>query len=208
MDNPGLPEALWSHIDGRLWHATECEGLRGIVADEEIKVAFGNRYLGSFCRNQQGVSLFDFGPASEDVENQFHNWCGWFGSQQDTRVAVWLEIDRTSVRDSLMDAGEAREVWHRIIDKRVEDRTHEPGIQFIPGVEACHSGPIPLAAIVGVLLIDQHDRTLVRRLGKPDEDTVREIDTFESTLPAHEDDPIVQALWAGRRRALAKPPEE
>ncbi len=77
LDNPGLLEDLWEQIDEQLWHATERDGLHGIIADEEIRVAVGDRYVGSFSRNLGGVSLFDFGPASEDVPNQFHNWCGW-----------------------------------------------------------------------------------------------------------------------------------
>lgn len=199
LDNPGLEKPLWSNIDGRLWHATERNGLCGIVADEEIKVAVGERYVGSFCRNQGGVSLFDFGPASEDIRNQFNNWLGWFGHQQNARVAVWLDIDRTSVRENLTDAKETREALKQLMDKRhAEGRIDEPGTQLIPGVEACHSGSIPLAAIVGVLLIYQHDRNLFRRLDRPDNGTIQQIDAFETTLPAHEDGPLVQAILAGR----------
>ena len=125
MDNPGLLEDLWEHFDGRLWHATARDDLHGIIADEEIRVAVRDRYAGSFSRNLGGVSLFDFGPASEDVPNQFHNWCGWFGHQQEARVAVWLEIDRASVLESLMDAKVAREASKQNLSAT-----------FIPGVEA------------------------------------------------------------------------
>ena len=72
-----------------------------------------------------------------------------------------------------------------------DGRTHEPGIQIIPGVEACHSGPVPLAAIVGMLLVDRHDRNLNLKLGKPDESTGPKIAEFKATLPPHEDDPVV-----------------
>lgn len=203
MENPGLPEPLWSHLDGQLWHATDGNGLCGIITDGEIKVAFGNRYGGSFCRNQGGVCLFDFGPASENVKNQFDHWCGWFGHQQDARVAVWLKIERISVRKNLTDAEEAQKALSRFMDmRRVEGNIYEPVIQLIPGVEACHSGPIPLAAIVGILLVDQHDWNLIRGLSKPDESTVREIAEFESTLPPYNEDPSVLALQEGRRRAL------
>ena len=208
MENLGLPEPLWSHLDGRLWHATDCNGLCGIITDGEIKVACGDQSVGSFCRNQGGVSLFDFGPASENVENQFHNWCGWFGHQQDARVSVWLEIERSSVRQNLADAKEAREALSRFMDKRrVEGKIHEPGIQLVPGVEACHSGPVPLAVIVGVLVVDQHDWSLIRVLGKPDESTIREIAEFESTLPPYKEDPLVLALQEARQRALNREPD-
>ena len=201
LDNPGLPEALWAHIDGRLWHATARDGLHGILADEEIRVAVGDRYVGSFCRNQGCVSLFDFGPASDDNSDQFINWCGWFGHQQDTRVAVWLEIDRASVLERLMDPKAVRKALNQLMDqRRAEDKTHEPGITIIPGVEACHKGPIPVAAVADVLLIDRYNRDLIRRLGKPDDGTIQEIDAFEATLPAHEDHPLVKALRARGRR--------
>ena len=200
MENPGLQESLWSLLDGRLWHATSRQGLRGIVADKEIRVAVGDRYTGSFCRNQGSVCLFDFGPASDDNSNQFNHWCGWFGHQQDARVAVWLEIDRASVHKSLMDPKAAREALNQLmVQRRAEDKTHEPGIQIIPGVEACHKGPVPVAAVASVLLIDQHNRNLHQRLDKPNDGTIQQIDAFEATLPAHEDDPLVQAILASRR---------
>ncbi len=193
MDNPGLPEALWSQLDGRLWHATRRDGLHGIVADKEIRVAVGNRYVGSFCRNQGSVSLLDFGPTSEDIPNQFHNWCGWLGHL--------LEIDRESVLESLMDAKAAREAWKRLMDQRhAEGKMHEPGILINPGVEACHIGPIPIAAVADVLLIDQHNWNVFQRFGKPNNETIQQIDAFEATFPAHEDDPAVQKLWGGRER--------
>ena len=189
MDNPGLPDALWSQLDGGLWHATNRDGLNGIVTGKEIKVAMGNRYVGSFCRHHGGISLFDLGPNSEDVEGQFHSWRGWFGHHQQARVAVWLEINRAHVHEGLLDAKVAREAW-----KASMHRT------FIPGIEACHRGPIPISAVAGVLLIDQHKRNLLRRLDRIHDRTLREIDAFEETLPAHEDSPLVKALLAGRQR--------
>ena len=201
MENPGLEDALWSQIDGRLWHATSSNALIGITADKEIKAAVGDRYVGSFCRNQGGVSLFDFGPNSENVEGQIRNWSGWFGHQQEARVAVWLEIDRAKVLENLLDAKAAREALRGLMDeRRRQDKTHEPGITFIPGVEACHRGGISTAAVVGVLLIDQHNRTQFRSLGKLDDDTIKEISAFEATLPAHEEDPLVKALLAARKK--------
>ena len=206
LKNPGLPAPLWAHLDGQLWHATDCDGLSGIIDEGEIKVGFGNRYIGSFCRNQGCVSLFDFGPTARNVANQDNNMKGWFGHQQNARVPVWLEIDRASVLKNLMDAKKAREACNLFIDKRcAEGGTHEPGILIIPGVEACHSGPIPLTAIVDVLLIDQNNLDMFRRLGRPDDTSIRQIKDFESTLPAFEKDTIILALEAGRRRAFKGP---
>ena len=209
LDNPGLPEPLWSHLDGRLWHATKRDGLHGIVDDEEIKVAVGNHYLGSFCRDQGGICLFDLGADQEDIQKQFGNWSGWFGHQQETRFAVWLEIDRESVLESLMDTKAVREAWHLTIKQRVaENKTDKPRTNFIAGVEACHKGPIPLVTVAGTLLIDQYEPHRIQRLGKPNDSIFREIDAFEKSLPPHEENPLVQELLDGRRRARAKPSKE
>jgi hypothetical protein len=43
MKNSGLPESLWSALDGGLWHATDIDGLTGICADRRIRVNDGDR---------------------------------------------------------------------------------------------------------------------------------------------------------------------
>lgn len=101
-----------------------------------------DRYNNSFSKTLGGVSLMDFGPTSTSASSQFKNWAGWMGDQQECRVAVWLEIDRDIVAENLLDAEAARRLWH----------LQYPCTQFIPGVEACHQGPIPLGAIVSILL--------------------------------------------------------
>jgi hypothetical protein len=202
MNNPGLPESLWLQLAERLWHATDRTGLSGIISNGEIKVGFGKRYRGSFCRHQGGVSLFDFGPSAEDLPTQFNNWSGWLGDQQDASVAVWLEIDRAFVLTSLSDAKDSRNAWKELIDQRcLKDETEELGITIIPGVEACHKGPVPLAAIVDVLVIARHDLSRFLRLGSPRLTLIQDIDRFEATLPQVEENPIVKALLAGRSKA-------
>ena len=104
MLNPGLPDSLWEVLDQRLWHATSANALRGIVVDGEVRT-MGNRYENSLCRYLNGVSLFDFRPTAVNGWGQFNNWRGWFGSQQDARVPIWLEVDRHAALDSLHDAG-------------------------------------------------------------------------------------------------------
>jgi hypothetical protein len=144
VNNPGLSPALWAALDGRLWHATGPSEFAGILADGEIRV-FANRYLNSLCKAYGAVSLLDFGPSATDCD-QFNNWVGWMGHQQKSRFAVWLEIDRAAVSPNLYDA-EATLALNR-------DASFP--CQLIPGIEACHRGPISVAAIRSVLLIDQH----------------------------------------------------
>lgn len=189
MLNPGLPERLWSRLDGPLWHATERDSLSGMISNGEIRVAVGDRYTNSFCRCQGGVSLFDFGSTAVDDWGQFRNWDGWFGHQQEARIAIWLEIDRAKSIERLLDAGAAREKWHET-----------PCKQLIPGVEACHRGPIPLAAVVSALLIARDNRELFQQCDELNAEIFQQIAAFELKLPPPRQDSLVERLLAGRRR--------
>ena len=171
MKNPGLPQSLWDILDGRLWHATGLDGLKGILADGEIRIA-GDRYRNSFCRHLGCVALFDFGPTAVDDWNQFNNWHGWFGYQQDTRVAIWLAIDRRAAVENVIDAGETHRRWKDNVGK-----------QIIPGVEAGHRGPVPIGCVEQALLIDQHDHSKFALHAGVDEALLRMLDEFEQSLP-------------------------
>jgi hypothetical protein len=88
MKNPGLPESLWSALDGGLWHATDIHGLAGISADHRIRVSDVDRYKNSFCRIRGCMSLFDFGEkASIESDSEFHDWSKWLGAEQAGRWA-------------------------------------------------------------------------------------------------------------------------
>ena len=102
----------------------------------------GDRYGNSFCRHLDCVALLDFGPTAVDDWGQFKNWSGWFGDQQQARVAVWLEIDRRAAAENVIDAGALHRKWKDNCSK-----------QIIPGVEAGHRGPVPVG-----FLRDRADR--------------------------------------------------
>ena len=173
MDNPGLPEPLWRSLDRRLWHATGPDCLEGIVRDGEVAIT-GDRSQSSLCRSLDCVALFDFGPTAVDTGGQFGNWSGWFGHQQNARVAIWLEIDRLATAANLIEAGEMRATWH---DGNLSK-------QYIPGVEAGHCGPIGLRFLTGALLIDAQDRFRFRYQEGVDEALLGEVDRFENTPPS------------------------
>ena len=189
MLNPGLPDALWAKLDGRLWHATKIHALSQILSDGEISPSIGGRYRKSFCRCQGSVCLYDFGPTAEDVEGQFNNWAGWFGHQQNSRIAIWLEIDRAASIGQLLDAGAAREKWNE-----------KPSGTFIPGVEACHRGPISLAVLIGALLIARDKWEIFKKCEEVQNEIFLAISDFERELPPVPRDGIVERLRAGRRR--------
>ena len=181
-DPDDLPDSLWEAINEWLWHATSIEGLKGILKAGEIKI--GNRYKNALCLHLGCVSLFDFGPNAKDYDRQFLNWWGWFGYQQKSRVAVWLEIDREATADKVYDAGEMHGIWKENLNK-----------QFIPGVEAGHKGPIPLRALKSVLLIYRYDLKRFKRFKEVNQTLIQKITDFEKSLPSPPDsDPSIVML--------------
>ena len=147
------------------------KGRSGNLADGEIRIT-GNRYENSLCRKLKCVALFDFGPSAVDRWNQFNNWSGWFGYQQEARVAVWLEIDRHAAAEKVKDAGEMHRIWQDNRSKRI-----------IPGVESGHEGPVPLGSIGEVLLIDRHHQSTFALHDEVREGLLRSLDQFERSLP-------------------------
>ena len=190
-----LPPTLWNALDGRLWHATGLSGVAGINADREIR-ATGHRYKCSLCKRLGGVSLMDFGPTSTDLPGQFNNWVGWMGHQQDCHITVWLEISRDFVDENLLDAAEIR---------LLANQKH-PCSQVIPGVEACHKGAIPIAAIALGLLISRSDRALFQHTAMAA--TESSVVCFQQRLPPiPEENPTVKALRKARERASRRQTE-
>lgn len=192
MDNPGLPTALWRELEGGLWHATSKDGLLGIASTGRILHGNANRYLNSFCLSRSAVSLFDFGESAVDDWNQSKNWFGWFGSEQNTRIAVWLRIDRAVVQSRLMDSRAAHSAW-----------SDQPSLRFIPGVEACHLGYISRDAIEGFLLVDRCDRASFRYVGANWRERVGEINEFEQSLRPEPTDGLAARLNAAQRARRA-----
>jgi hypothetical protein len=182
MDNPGLPAELWDILNGGLWHATSPRGL----SSGEIQVIPG-RYDSSFAKKHKAVSLFDFGPSSRDEWDQFKNWCGWFGYEQQCRVPVWLKIDREATTAKVLNAENARNRWKENLK-----------MTFIPGVEAIHLGYIHINAVTNALIIDKYEKSLFK-ITKISQDIFGDIHDFEARLPPEPpENPIIHALHAAR----------
>lgn len=195
MDNPDLayfPSALWTVLDGGLWHATGPSELARIIDDGEIRV-FRTRYKNSLCKEIDAVSLFDFGPSATD-RDQYKNWNNWFGTAQKSRVAIWLEIDRAGVLANILDAAEAYKLW-----KFDESR------KLFCGVEACHKGTISVAAISSILLIDRDDKKHFQKYDMTADFIAGSLANFEGSLPPPQtENEIIQALNKGRCRAIQR----
>ena len=139
MKDPGCGPEAWAVLDGRLWHATSVDAVRGIQQDGFITP--GNRYRGSFVSARGWVSLFDFGPSARDEWNQWHNWAQWFGATHDADLSAWLEIDREAGEKDIVDAEALRVLWNQEVDRRVGLGSGEPWQgTIIPGVEAGYRG--------------------------------------------------------------------
>ena len=193
MKNPGLPDVLWKILDQRLWHATGRDELHGIITAGQIMIT-GDRYKDSLCRHLGYVSLFDFGPSAKDVGDQFRNWRAWFGSYQESRVAIWLEIDRNVGADNICDAEQMHAIWNKHLCR-----------QFIPGVEAGHKDPIPLRTLKGALAIDRSNLYIFERHEEVNDGLLQRVSEFENSLsPAPPENSILNqitaTLNAGRRK--------
>lgn len=166
--NPGLPDELWATLCGRLWHATGLQGLKAILADGQITTQ-GDRYrIPPLCHSLGCVSLFDFGPSFEHTGEQFRHWRGWFGGNQHSPVAIWLEINRCVAKEKILDAGTIRRKF-----------SENPSRLVIPGVEAGHQGPISTASLKGALLICRDELEIFEEHLVVDEELVKKAKTFE-----------------------------
>jgi hypothetical protein len=186
MINPGLPDLLWTVLDGRLWHATSHQGLIGIVKDRCIRVSRSERYTNSICRRLECVSLFDFGQqALEQDDFMRANWFPWLGSEHAGRCAIWLEIDRKQVTNSLIGPITLLEI---VRTKKIRGR-------FFTGVEGCHKGPITTSAIVGAVFLDCQDCSVFRQHVGAIGDILRDVASFLNSLPPpRPESPLARAL--------------
>lgn len=152
MRDPGCGPEAWAVLDGKLWHATSVDGLRGIQRDGFIIP--GNRYRGSFVSARGWVSLFDFGPSARDEWNQWKNWAQWFGAVHDAERSAWLEVDRKAGENAIVEAEALRVLWRQEVDRRVEIGTCGPWQgTIIPGVEGAYQGSLPTALVMRAVVM-------------------------------------------------------
>lgn len=144
----GVPNALWTILDGHRWHATSFDGLRGILGTGAIEVR--PEHL-SLCRELNAISVFDFGSTAQDIKSGVHwtRWCGWQqaddarsrGTSQ-KQVGIWLRIRDSYADPRLIEAGTLHSKWQ---DK--------PSTRIIPGVEGGHCGTLDIANLDQVVAI-------------------------------------------------------
>ncbi|MEQ8832192.1 MAG: hypothetical protein RLW87_20460 [Alphaproteobacteria bacterium] len=148
--------------------------------------------MSALSRRHGAVSLFDFGPAAVDYPIQFNNWSQWLGHEQGDRIAVWIEISREDLGDSLVDAAATHELWESY------HGSGERSPKYIPGVEALGRGPIPTTLFRRILLVATEDRSIFQSVLWPAEKLKEELDAFRFLAPLPKRDPIIEALDAAR----------
>lgn len=179
METPRLdlgPPELWKKLRGHMWHATSFKSAREIVASAAIRHDMNrDGFKNGYCRVNGGVSLFDFSDTEERIADQSHNWQSWLGHQRYIRgrAVVWFRINREAVRDSVKSVADTGAAWHA--------GGHHAN-KYIPYVEVCHAGSIPLSAIDGSLVISSANNALFEWV-PPGDAMLAEIVRLETTMP-------------------------
>ena len=188
----GLAEAVWDALVHRLWHATSIAGLRAILKDGCIRAVeenVGSKYrVAPLVLARGWVSLFDFGPTAGPawlLQTQYENWGGWLSGEYEDKAMIWLELDRDLTADKVIPAGEVRKIAEA-----------SRGQNVIPGIEAGHRGPVPLAALRGALIF--YSREGVEHHAAVDANTLARA---EKLGDLHwKPDPLIEAIRNARNR--------
>ena len=145
-------------LSGHRWHATSTNGLRGILDHGAIKVC---THFKSFCKSIGAISIFHFGPATEDCERTRQIWSPWCGQHQadplglgqpeGKQVGIWLCIRDLYQGPQLIDP--------RALSLRSLDQFYDapPGAglnlsSILPDVEGAHVGELPIREIDQVVV--------------------------------------------------------
>lgn len=162
---------VWRELRGGLWHVTPSHRFKMILADGEIKPSpllpkgeFQWAESGStHCRHAGGVSLFDFARADWEAVFKHGHEKYWLPFLQAHSGApdphkwlsmVWLAVDR----DSLPGFVSADE-----IDTTRRRNEHLLANKWMPWVEACHKGPIPLSVCTHAVVVCAEERAEFRQ---------------------------------------------
>ena len=187
-----LAEAVWDALVHRLWHATSIAGLRAILDDGCIRAVeenVGTKYRVAPLMLARGwVSLFDFGPTAGPaclLQKQYRNWSDWLCGRYEDKAMIWLELDRKLTAEAVIPAGEVRKI-----------AAANCGEKVIPGIEAGHRGPVPLAALRGALIF--YSREGFEHRAAVDANTLARA---EELGDLHwKTDPLIEAILNGRNR--------
>src|SRR5713101_4436516 len=149
-----LPPELREH----LWHTTLPHRYEAILRtgsivpnpnipdSERWKTSGGPKYY-PYVRVLGGVSLFDFrsfDPVAYSEKYPISSWREFVPYRRDWGSAIWLQIDRSQIGSSFIDAD-------TLVAKWKEDNAY--GHTIMPRIEAAHIGPLSLCVVTRVLQV-------------------------------------------------------
>jgi len=158
---------VFDELMGSLWHVTGNQTFGRILSTGEIHpeppianklrwaTARGPDYY-PYCRSLGGVSLFDFRDVDWDwmaERNQLRHWLKFLSGRECWEAAIWLAIDIDQIEDGFISAGDVRQGW-------LSGNLHR---RWMPGIEACHKGAIPIAACSMALAVFSGDSTQYKK---------------------------------------------
>ena len=192
---------VWRELRGNVWHATSSDRLPLILAANEIQphpalppdeFIWAKQYT-TFCRERDGVSLFDFASADWTVAfraGMQTEWLQFLRARNETPTierdkwvsTVWLSVNWRDL-PGFMSAPVAR------VEARIA-YTHK----WMAGIEGCHHGPIPLSACSHAIIVCAVEREDFRRveIGPSMLDEIAELET--GWLEKHADKYAFRAL--------------
>ncbi len=146
---------------GCLWHTTHSDRFVSILEDGAIlsepdipesdrwKTVKGPEYY-PYARILGGVSLFDFNdfdPESYDEKYPLSTWREFVPFRSAWGSAVWIEIDRETVKNCLLSGDELLARW-----KKEEAHHHS----IMPLIEAAHVGMISTTSFSRAFLVSDN----------------------------------------------------
>ena len=160
---------VWRELRGGLWHRTGSHLFRRILECGEIQsypdLPAGQLRWGELhttqCRSMGGVSLFDFMDArwrclfANGHETYWLEFLGECTGCIDPDIwlsTVWLAIDRDSLSGFVT------------LDAAGEDWDNDRSRKWMPWIEACQKGPIPLSACTHAVIVCAADAKVFKRM--------------------------------------------
>ncbi len=105
-----------------------------------------------FVRSIGAVSVFDFSGFDEvTYEAKYPNsmWRTFVPCFSKWDESIWIELDRSAIRDSFVDGREIVKRWKQ---------QNELGRTIMPIIEAAHIGPVPISAFRRIYKYNKHDQ--------------------------------------------------
>lgn len=200
---------VWGELRGGLWHSTGSHRFRQILASGEIQPSpdlppheFRWAALGTtYTRSIGAVSLFDFAEADwewlldESIPKVMpaNCWGQFLRAPTDQMAAdqwtatVWLRVERSLLPGFIH--------WR---DIQADWQAGGPARKWMPRIEACHKGPLPLSACSEVVVVCAVEPKQFRRMSLHPF-LLDQLDTLEAEW---------RACYAGRYEFRALPEKE